>query len=59
MIPKLPPGVAEADFIKEVRRANDAIEATLKQKHGAKIFDELHEEARKRWQEKVNPGAKP
>jgi hypothetical protein len=57
-VPQLPPGVAEADFIQEVRGWNEVVEAEIKRKHGAGIFEELHEEARKRWQEKVNPGGK-
>jgi hypothetical protein len=57
-VPRLPPGVAQADFIQEVRGWNEAVKAKVKQKHGAGIFEQLHEEARKRWQEKVNPGGK-
>ena len=57
-VPRLPPGVAEADFIQEVRGWNAVMEATVKQKHGAGIFEELQEEARKRWQEQINPGGK-
>jgi hypothetical protein len=57
-VPRLPPGVAEAGFIQEVRGWNEAVKAKVKQKHGAGIFEQLHEEARKRWQEKVNPGGK-
>ena len=57
-VPRLPPGVAKADFIQEVRGWNEAVKAKVKQKHGAGIFEQLHEEARKRWQEKVNPGGK-
>lgn len=55
-VPRLPAGVAEADFVEEVRGWNEVMEAAVKQKHGVGIFDELHEEARRRWQEQLNPG---
>ena len=56
-VSSLPPGVPEADFIQEVRGWNEVIEAEVKRKHGAGIFEELNEEARKRWEEQVNPNA--
>jgi hypothetical protein len=57
-VPRLPPGVAEADFIQEVRGWNETMQAEIKRKFGEGIFTELHDEARRRWQEKVRPRGK-
>jgi hypothetical protein len=57
-VPGLPPGVAEADFIQEVRGWNETMQAAIEQKCGNGILAQLHEEAQKRWQEHVRPGDK-
>ncbi len=54
-VPKLPPGVDKTVFIQEVRGWNDVMNAEIKRTHGADIFEQLHEEARKQWQRQVNP----
>jgi hypothetical protein len=52
-VPSLPPGVAEADFIQEVRGWNGTMEAEIRRKFGEGILGELRQEADKRWQEKT------
>jgi len=54
-VPKLPPGVADADFKQEVHGWNEVIEAEIKRKFGAGIFGQLQEEAKKTWQESLRP----
>jgi hypothetical protein len=49
----LPPGVAEADYVEEVRGWNDVMAAEINRKFGAGILGKLHEEAQKRWEERV------
>lgn len=49
-VPRLPPGVAEADFVQEVHGWNETMEAELKRKFGNDIFERLQEEARRLWQ---------
>src|SRR5262249_34962487 len=49
-VPSLPPGVAEADFIEEVRGWNDVMQAEIRRKFGPDIFNQLNQDARKAWQ---------
>lgn len=57
-VPHLMPGVAEADLIQEVRGWNEVMQAAIKKKYGASIFEELRLEASKRWEERVKPEGK-
>ena len=57
-VPSLPPGVAHADFIQEVRGWNETMEAEIRRKFGADILGPLREEAGKRWQAKIDAGKK-
>ena len=50
-LPKLPPGVAEADFIQEVQAWNEVVEAEIKRKFGQDIFERLQDEARAKWKQ--------
>lgn len=54
-VPQLPPGVAEADFIQEVQGWNEVMQAEIRRKYGPGIFEQLQEEARKRWSEQLSP----
>lgn len=44
-VPRLPPGMAEQDFIQEVGGWNEVMESAIQQKHGADIFSNLRDEA--------------
>lgn len=57
-VPRLPPGVAEVDFIQEVRGWNETMEAEVRRKFGVDIFERLHEEARRLWQKQLKPSGK-
>jgi hypothetical protein len=57
-VPRLPPGVAETDFIQEVRSWNEIMEAEVRRKFGIDIFERLHEEARQLRQKQLNPSGK-
>lgn len=52
-VPQRPPGVAEADFIEEVRGWNDTMTAEIERRFGAGVLGRLKDEARTRWEEKV------
>lgn len=54
-VPRLPPGVSEADFIQEVRGWNEVMEGEVRKRFGAGILDDLHKEAEKRWKEQARP----
>ena len=54
-VPALPPGVGEADFAREVRGWNEVASAEVERRHGAGILQQLREEARRRWRERINP----
>ncbi|MEC8557409.1 MAG: hypothetical protein VXZ82_20595 [Planctomycetota bacterium] len=54
-VPRLPQGVAEADFIQEVRGWNETMKVEVKRKFGVDIFERLHEEARQLYQKQLNP----
>jgi hypothetical protein len=58
MVPSLPAGVSEQDFIQEIRGWNDVMQSAIQQKFGADIFTQLHEEADSRWQERIEAAKK-
>jgi hypothetical protein len=58
-VPRLSAGVSEADLMQEVQGWNDVMMAEVRRQFGAGIFEELHDEADKRWQAKIKPAAKP
>lgn len=56
-VPQLPPGVAQADFIQEVRGWNDTMTAEIERRFGQGILGRLREEARTQWQQKARPAS--
>jgi hypothetical protein len=58
-VPALVPGVSDADFTREVQGWNEVMQAEIKRKFGADIFERLQEEASKRWQDQLKPKGVP
>lgn len=57
-VPTKPDGVAEADFIEEVRGWNETMQAEIDRKFGAGTLGKLHQEADQRWRDRIKPGGK-
>jgi len=49
----LPPGVADADFRAEVAGWNEVMRAEIQKKFGPTFLADLHEEANRRWEDRV------
>lgn len=58
-VPTLPAGIDEAAFIQEIRGWNEVMEAEIARKHGPGAVGKLQEEARQRWEERINPAGEP